>query len=383
LGPAAYQQNVRQGTTPPRRRPEANKPFFNGPIEYVKIDPGSQGPLFDRHNHSPSIAECPNGDLLVVWYTTVTERGREIAVAASRLRRGSSEWEPASPFWDAPDRNDHCPVIWFDGQKTLHHFQSFSAAATWGPLAVFTRSSTDNGVTWTPPILILPEHRTRQQLIPALIRTREGFLLLPADAATGGGGGSALHVSRDGGRTWSDAGGTIAGIHTGVEQLRDGRLLAFGRGDNIDGKMPQSISSDMGRTWTHSASPFQPIGGGQRLILRRLKEGPLLFLSFANEPLTITDAAGARREVKGLFTALSYDEGKTWPKMRLISDEGPGREVPASDGRTKFVLSRTSAEPRGYLALTVARDGMIHLVSSRNYYSFNLKWLETPMRALP
>jgi hypothetical protein len=50
-------------------------------------------------------------------------------------------------------------------------------------------------------------------------------------------------------RTWVDAGGKIAGIHAGVVQLKDGRLMAFGRGDNVDGKMPKSLSADMGKTW--------------------------------------------------------------------------------------------------------------------------------------
>ena len=32
-------------------------------------------------------------------------------------------------------------------------------------------------------------------------------------------------------------------------------------------------SNDMGKTWTYSASPFQPIAGSQRAVLMRLREG--------------------------------------------------------------------------------------------------------------
>jgi ABC-type transporter Mla maintaining outer membrane lipid asymmetry ATPase subunit MlaF len=39
-----------------------------------------------------------------------------LAVVASRLRYGKEEWDEASPFWDAPDRNDHAPAMWFDGK---------------------------------------------------------------------------------------------------------------------------------------------------------------------------------------------------------------------------------------------------------------------------
>jgi sulfatase modifying factor 1 len=377
-GPELYQRNVRQGgPLKTARRVDMKKPHFFGPVPYVKIPPGSEGPLYFHHNHDAAIAECPNGDLLAIWYTTVTERGRELAMAASRLRRGSDEWEPASPFWDAPDRNDHAPALWYDGTKTLYHFNGLSTAATWGPLAVVMRTSTDNGVTWSRPKLILPEHVTRQQVIPNVIRTREGAILFTADAGPGGTAGSAVHISRDNGQTWEDPGGTIAGIHAGCVQLKDGRLFAFGRGQDINGKMPQSVSADMGKTWRSSPSVWPPIGGGQRLVLIRLKEGPLLFASFANEPVMVTDSSGKRRPVRGLFAALSYDEGKSWPKVRLVSDGGPGRQAETLDG-AKFLMNRENAEPRGYLAVCQSRDGLIHLISSRNYYRFNLKWLETP-----
>jgi hypothetical protein len=68
--------------------------------------------------------------------------------------------------------------------------------------------------------------------------------------------------------------------------------------------------------------------------------------------------------------------------MRLVGDDGPGREVAGTDGRT-FVMSHSTAEPRGYLSVWQAADGVIHLISSRNHYAFNLKWLETAPPAAP
>lgn len=35
----------------------------------------------------------------------------------------------------------------------------------------------------------------------------------------------------------------------------------------------------------------------------------------------------------------------------------------------------THAEPRGYMAATQSPDNLIHLVSSRLYYCFNLSWI--------
>jgi sulfatase modifying factor 1 len=375
--PSPCRRDVGRRPQDPTKAPDPNRPYFKGPRKYVKIPPGSDGPMFSHHNHDPAICECPNGDLLAIWYSCVEEPGRELAQLASRLRHGEEEWDEASPFWDAPDRNDHAPALWFDGRGTIYHFAGLSVAATWGSLATILRTSKDNGATWSAARLIIPEHGPRHMPVESVFRTREGYIILPCDAVTGGYGGTAIHVSRDGGQTWEDAGGKAAGIHAGVVQLKDGRLLAFGRGDEIDGMMTRSISSDMGRTWTYSKSDFDPIGGGQRLVLMRLREGPLFFASFARR-MKVLDASGKERHVSGLFGALSFDEGETWPVRRLISDDGPGRKVETTDG-VLFIMGASTAEPRGYLSVCQSADGVIHLISSRQHYAFNLAWLKAPV----
>jgi hypothetical protein len=42
-------------------------------------------------------------------------------------------------------------------------------------------------------------------------------------------------------------------------------------------------------------------------------------------------------------------------------------------------MDETHAEPRGYLAATQTPNGLIHLISSKQYYVFNLAWLKQPM----
>ncbi len=375
--PARWQENVRTDR-PDAYGPQssADAPFFRGPQKYVHVPEGSNGPIFSQHNHCPAIVECPNGDLLAIWYSCYEERGRELCIVASRLRYGQDEWDEAEMFWDAPDRNDHASALWFDGDKTLYHFNGLSVAATWGNLATVMRTSTDSGKTWSKARLIVPEHSLRHMPIESVIRTREGAILLPCDAVTGGNGGTAIHLSYDDGLTWTDPGGTIAGIHAGVTQLADGRLMALGRGETIDERMPKSLSSDLGKAWTYEPSPFPPIGGGQRLVLTRLQEGPLFFASFAPEVM-FTDATGAERVGTGLFGALSFDDGETWPIKRLITDDGAGRDVEAMDGRM-FLLDGDHAEPKGYLSVCQGADGTIHLISSRQQYAFNLAWLKTP-----
>jgi hypothetical protein len=146
--------------------------------------------------------------------------------------------------------------------------------------------------------------------------------------------------------------------------------------------MPKSVSSDGGATWTYSAGPFPSIGGGQRLVLLRLAEGPIFFASFAQK-MPIKDASGQERAVSGLFGALSFDEGQTWPVRRPITDDGPPREIDGGGNTGRFILSQDSAEPRGYLSVCQAADGVIHLIGSKQHYAMNLAWLKTPMPAKP
>jgi len=411
--PQRYRCNVSQKIPPDvHKQADPDKPYFRGPRNFVRIPEQSFGPLFSRHNHCPAIVDCPNGDLLAIWYTTETENGREIAVAASRLRRGAEEWETASPFWNPPDRNDSALALWSNEKNAIYHFNSLSTAATWGPLAVIMRTSVDNGVTWSKARLIIPEHDSRHQVAEAVFRSNQGYLVLACDASPSGAGGTAVHISRDQGLTWQDAGGTLAGIHGGVAQLNDGRLIAFGRGDEITERigaerpwmaarvvgdttempraMTMSISADMGKTWTYQKSVFPSIGGGQRVAFMRLKEGPLCLASFAGrddesrpvQPVKVTDTSGTTRQVFGLFVALSYDDGLTWPTVRLVTDDGPPRQVPTTNGRRTFTMSKSTAEPRGYLSICQARNGIIHLISSWNHYAFNLSWIKTPPPAI-
>ena len=355
-------------------------PYFRGPIPYVKLHPTEKGPFF-YHNHQAAITETSNGDLLAIWYTTKEESGRYLAQAASRLRYGSESWEPASMFWDVPDRNDHGNALWWDGDQTIYHVSGLSAAATWGNLALIVRTSTDNGVTWSPAQIANPNHGLRNQVIASMSRARNGEIIVTADAVSTGNGGTAIHVSTDEGKTWNDPGGTIAGIHASVVSLEDGRLLAFGRGDNIDGRMPKSVSNDMGKTWEYEASPFAPLSSTQRLVLIRLQEGPLFFGSFADN-MMFTDSAGNSTQGTGLFGAVSYDEGETWPVRKLITDGKPAHWVTTARSRS-ILMSPYTAEPRGYMAVTQARNGLIHLISSFNHYAFDLKWLEEPAAILP
>ena len=379
------------------------KPLFMEPLVFVHPPLSGANVPFYKHNHQPSITWCENGDLLAVWFSASAENGRGMVVLSSRLRKGASQWEPASLFYKVPDRNMTGSSLFNDGKGKLYHFNGVEAAGDWQNLMMVMRTSTDNGFSWSKSKIIAPEHTKRHQVVSGTSVTPEGWMIQVCDAGPESHDGAAVHISKDGGETWTDpwdgapmpnfkeggVGTTIAGIHAGVVTLKNGNLLALGRGNSLEGKngmkmMPMSISKDMGKTWEYHASPFPAIDGGQRLVLMRLHEGPLLLVSFTDHPLRtrksdlgmeFTDAQGNTFRGHGMYAALSYDEGNTWPVKRLITD-GKERHLNGGAWTGYFTMDATHAEPRGYLAGTQTSDNVIHILSSRIHYRFNLSWLE-------
>ncbi len=181
--------------------------------------------------------------------------------------------------------------------------------------------------------------------VESAFRAQSGSIVLACDARYDGvRASSAIWVSDDDGLTWynpapQDDKGTIGGIHACVAQLSDGRLLAYGRGGDVDDTMPKSISSNMGQSWSIGASQFPGIGSRQRSVLMRLQEGPLLLVSFDSD---------------GIFATVSLDEGESWRERKYLA-----------------------SEEKSYLAGTQSANGLIHIVASiiDEHYCFNLKWL--------
>lgn len=376
----------------------AKSAIFESPIPFVIPPPKESGEPFYSHNHCPSITWLPNGDLLAVWFSTIREEGVEMTIVASRLRAGHEAWDSASEFFKAADRNmTSCSIFYDEHANVLHHLNGVGREGVegWRDQALLHRCSRDNGVTWSAAHVVSPggRYQSGNKPVAGMMRTRDGALLQTCDRTDKGEGDSTVHVSGDGGDTWQDAGGHIRGIHARVTELADGRWLAFGRGRDMDGRMPQSVSNDRGKTWQYSASRFPPIGAAQRLVLMRLREGPLLFVSFTGvgpdaAAMTFTGADGKEFEGRGLFAAVSDDDGASWPVQQLITPGKGACEVgPYFGAKVKrqpvVKTTPTQAENEGYLAATQTPDGVIHLISSRLHYRFNLASLVADAMSQP
>jgi precorrin-6B methylase 2 len=76
-----------------------------------------------------------------------------------------------------------------------------------------------------------------------------------------------------------------------------------------------------------------------------------------------------------MYAALSFDEGKTWPIKKLLTDNTT-RLLDGGAWTGPFTMDLTHAEPKGYLAATQTPDNVIHLISSNLHYRFTVAWLQ-------
>ena len=345
--PAEYQKDVKQ-TPAPTEGPDPAKPYyFNFAAEKKNplIADNAYGPVFIRHNHFAAVCVCPNGDVLMAWYTCVNEPGRELAQACSRLRVGSDQWEPASLFFDVPDVNDHAPVLLTVG-KRIYHFCTQSLRG-WDNATDIVRYSDDNGVTWSKPTVMVSrdDPNALSQPCSAFV-AKSGEIVVACDGDVHR--DERLVLSSDGGKSWKVASGDMrktAGkyaIHPAVAQLDDGQVINLLRGPE---PMPVQVSKDLGETWTQQDSPFPAIKGGQKAAALKLQSKALLLISMDNPGKVVSKS--------GTFAALSLDDGKTWSHVRKL------------DG------------VQGYMSAAQAPNGVIYVVGTKmTAVAFNETWLK-------
>ena len=99
-------------------------------------------------------------------------------------------------------------------------------------------------------------------------------------------------------------------------------------------------------------------------------------MSFADDGIAGLDANGEPATIFGSFAALSWDEGETWPLVRVLSDVRSGEEIwHAAPWNERIVLDATHGQPKSYWDATQTPDGLVYLSDGRLVYSFNLAWI--------
>jgi len=229
-----------------------------------------------------------------------------------------------------------------DGRLALFHGCKLKTPEGLNYSIKLMRTSTDEGKTWGPAKEITAAFpRSYRVLNNARIqRLKSGRILVPlADHGAHGTpdrpySGHARMVclySDDDGEAWkqstfvdcsdADRKRKITFQEPGVVELKDGRTLMYFR-TNV-GRQYYSFSADGGATWgAAEASPlYSPLSPA---TIHRLKSGELV--CFWNDHENRPDLAkGGPGWASGVRTPLtvgvSTDEGKTWPRRKLLEDK--------------------------------------------------------------
>ena len=328
------------------------------------------------HNHSSSIVELPNGDLLVCWYNGSGERqADDVKIEGARLRKGAKTWSPRFPLYDTPGFPDTNPTLYVDSQQRLWLFWGLIVANEWhSAILKYVRSDSAWNVPgapkwqWSSEILLKPVNildRTKQYLTERNAATGErvdklieragdkyfsrmgwftrthpielpsGRFVLPlySDGYSFG----LMGLSDDHGQTWEASEPIIGGggVQPSVVRRKSGELVAYLR-DN--GPPPKRIlvstSKDDGKSWTFAEDSELP-NPGSSVEAIALKDGRWI--------IVYNDTEKARNS---LAVSMSDDEGKTWKWTRHIEKADKGSFH--------------------YPSVIQTRDGMIHVTYS-NY----------------
>ncbi|MBN2355473.1 SUMF1/EgtB/PvdO family nonheme iron enzyme [candidate division KSB1 bacterium] len=368
-----FQQGVKQRlVTASRLHP--HEPYFRKryllPIPPENVDKpailaAGFSDYFGRHNHDPALTVCPNGDLIVVFYTSIYEDEPEVAMAATRLRYGADEWDWPSPFIDFADVNDVAPNLWTEKGRIYFFFGNLHLDGTY-PFQWTV--SDDNGAGWSEvryPMFAGPVGPHTPQPINSVFRDASGTIYMACD---GLGATSLLFASDDDGATWYDTGGRTGGRHSTFVQLKNSDILAMGgKHADIGGFMPQSVSRDKGKTYQIGKTPFPCLGTNQRPTIIRLASGRLFFAG----DLQRTDGFQPKGfKDRGSFVALSDDEGKTWHTKKLSG----GQEHESALRRQEM-----RGATLGYAVAQQDGDGLIHLIVTMTHpclhYTLNEAWI--------
>jgi hypothetical protein len=324
-------------------------------------------PAFRGHNHSPALEVLPNGDLLMVIFTSWNEYEPGMSLMATRLRYGADQWDMPSYFLDMPDACDNTPLLWTEGARVRLFWSSTRAV---GGFPFNWIESEDSGASWSEvhfPVFTTEAGPHSRQPISTALRDRDGIVYVSSD---GDDATSVLWVSRDGLKTWQDLGGRTGGRHTVFTLLQDRKTILGmgGKSSDINGYMPQSVSDNEGKTWQVSATPFPAYGSNQRPSLLRLASGRLFF---SGDFQRVDGVAPDTIDDRGAFVALSDDEGVTWHVKKLQGAQ-PHENPVRHDG----------ADTIGYSVARQAPDGLIHLITTMNtpclHFAMNEAWILAP-----
>lgn len=343
-------------------------------------------PPEDFHNHSSSIVETPEGDLIVCWFHGKGERTDDtLVISGARKNKGDTVW--SAPFLMADNHNlpDQNCTMFIDPDGRLWLFWISAIDNLVRSYFLKYRYSTDyegDGPpiwTWQDAIFCLPkdadtvfdemiekrlewvrnspeiDDERRQQYLERMDERKDQFsdklfqrlgwmprqppimltekrMMLPLYSDTFS--CSMFAFTEDAGQTWEFSRPLAQrGIQPSVVERKNGDLVAYMRDSPV---VRCAESSDRGMTWTEVDLDI-PNSGSSVAVLG---------LPSGNWILAVNDIPRGRSQ---LSLYVSTDEGKTWQRKRYLE------KIDVSQ------LPEGGKATGSYPTLIQTADGMIHI----------------------
>ncbi|MBL7092850.1 exo-alpha-sialidase [candidate division KSB1 bacterium] len=330
-----------------------DKPFFKEQMVHQE----NAGLKF---SHGSTIVELTDGTLFCTWYAGSREKGDDVAIVGSWLKKGSKTWSKAEVIIDMPGKSEGNPVLFLDRKGLLWLFYQTmygsgegrtKPGTGWTTCKVKAITSKNGGRTWSKERILIDEFGYLTRNKP--LQLDNGSILLPIHDERNW--SSRILISKNDGVTWEmsepiDCG---LGFHDGniepaLLEKKDGSILCYMRTGFKNFKTWKSISTDGGYHWSQPVEIEVPNTNAALDLLR---------LSSGNVVLALNPIPGGDRRKLSLW--LSTDDAESWTINRTISFE-----------------SKYSSYP----ALIQTKDGLIQLTCSRpnggiKHFTINEDWI--------
>ncbi len=314
----------------------------------VNFAPGPEyGPEERKYQGIPGLERAPGGRLWAFWYAGKVHEDRYNYICCVTSGDDGKTWSDLKfvidPDGDGPLRtSDPCP--WLDPNGRLWLFFWMNGDGDTQLFAMHTDNPDAENPIWTTPHVICPGVMMDKPIVAA-----DGTWLL-ATAIWHRDQSCRIVASTDQGQTWELRG--TAGIPDPKDrncdepmlvQRHDGSLWLLVRTSYGIG---ESVSTDMGKTWTPVA-PTQIPHTASRFFIRRLISGNLLLVKHG--PM---DQKTGRTHLTAFVSA---DDGVTW-QGGLLLDERATVSYPdgtqAPDGLIRVIYDWNRADEKHILMTT-------------------------------
>ena len=290
-------------------------------------------------HHCSTICEAGNRDLVCLWYGGTYESADDQALYLARRKPGARDWSvPKAIVQNSTtppgngvifrDVDDRLGIVWGRMEGT----RPMGRGVGWDRCRLFTRTSADDGETWSEDRPLFDEPLWCVPRNPPIV-LQSGALLLPVEGLQQEVEGSYFLSRAAVNAPWQRLAFCDGGSQPAVIQRNDGSLRALLRHALW---ITQIDSRDDGQTWT-AAVPTKLRNPDSGISMTRLANGHLVLVyndtQTSRTPLSITR---------------SLDEGGTWEKP-LHLESNPGEY--------------------SYPCVMQSSDGMIHITYTFRRYA--------------